>query len=320
MMDLTTHNRSSNTAESTKDIKELSVHRSVLLNELVGALQIQQGDTIVDATAGSGGHSKLACSQLGKSGTLIAIDMDTDALSRSKKQLDDLSCKKIFQEGNFRDIQHIINSLGIEQVDGVMFDLGFNSYQIENSGRGFSFRTSEPLLMTFKKVPNENDITADSIINSWDEEHIADILYGYGEERFARKIARGIITARKIKKIDRTVELVDIVKASTPWWYHSRRIHPATKTFQALRIAVNDEVETLRNGLKETLSILKQGSRLAVISFHSIEDRVVKQFFNGMSKDGYGMIITKKPIVPQRDEILLNPRARSAKLRIFELN
>ena len=217
-------------------------------------------------------------------------------------------------------MQQMINSFGIEHVDGVMFDLGFNSYQIENSGRGFSFRTNEPLLMTFKKVPNENDITADSIINSWDEEHIADILYGYGEERFARRIARGIIAARKIKKIERTVELVDIVKSSTPRWYHARRIHPATKTFQALRIAVNDEIETLRKGLREALSILKRGGRLAVISFHSIEDRVVKQFFNGASKDGHGMIITKKPIVPQRDEISRNPRARSAKLRIFESN
>jgi 16S rRNA (cytosine1402-N4)-methyltransferase len=192
-----------------------------------------------------------------------------------------------------------------------MLDLGLSSDQFETSGRGFTFQKDEPLLMTFKKNPTEHDLTADEIVNTWDEANIADIIYGYGDERYSRRIAKSIVESRPIKT---TFELVEAVKLGTPSAYHRGRINPATKTFQALRITVNDEINTLKEGLRKGFEALNPGGRMAVISFHSIEDRVTKRFF----KEVGGNILTKKPIVPSDEEKIRNPRSRSAKLRIIE--
>ncbi len=203
-------------------------------------------------------------------------------------------------------------------MDAFMLDLGLSSYQFETSGSGFTFRKDEHLLMTFNAVPNEETLTAREIVNVWDENNIADVIYGYGEEKFSRKIAKGIVDARAIKPIETTFELVDIIKKSTPGWYHHGKIHPATRTFQALRITVNDEIGALTEGLAQGFERLRKGGRMAVISFHSIEDRVVKRFMRHQSDAGLGQLITKKPLPPQDAELIRNPRARSAKLRVIE--
>jgi 16S rRNA (cytosine1402-N4)-methyltransferase len=207
-----------------------------------------------------------------------------------------------------------------------MLDLGLSSDQFETSGRGFSFQKNEPLLMTFKENLGPEDLTAKQIVNTWDEENIADIIYGYGEERYSRKIAKGIVGARAVKPIETTFDLVEIIKNSTPSRYAHGKIHPATRTFQALRITVNDEINALKEGLEKGWERLAPGGRMAVISFHSIEDRIVKHFYKSkewMEKaDGTSErtanIITKKPITASHQEISENPRSRSAKLRIIE--
>jgi 16S rRNA (cytosine1402-N4)-methyltransferase len=203
-------------------------------------------------------------------------------------------------------------------VDRILLDIGLSSNQFEDSGRGFSFQKDEPLIMSFKKDLKETDLTAKEILNTWDRENIEAILKGYGEEQFAWKISKAIVERREQKPIETTFELVDIVKSATPKFYHHRKIHPATKTFQALRITVNDEIESLKDGINKGFNILNKDGRIAVISFHSLEDRIVKQFFREMEDSGVGKRITKKPILPSEEEIRENPRSRSAKLRILE--
>lgn len=293
-------------------------HIPVLLKEVILALIIKSDDTVVDATVNGGGHAKVICKQLGKKGTFIGVDLDRSALERAQKQLQGVQCRVFLEENNYRNLDIVLKGLGIEKVDSILFDLGLSSLQLEESGRGFSFKKDEPLLLTFKKDPIANDLTGREILNRWDEEHIANIIYGYGEERYARGIARKIIETRKKHPILSTVDLVRIVEAVLPGRYKYRKIHPATKVFQALRIAVNDELGTIEEGLSKALQSLKQGGQIAVISFHSIEDRVVKIFFNQKQKEKIGIVITKKPIIPNRNEIKNNPRARSAKLRIFK--
>ena len=214
---------------------------------------------------------------------------------------------------NFRNISHILERLGVGQVNKMLFDLGWSGYQIA-APRGFSFQNDEPLLMTY----GEGGETAADIVNSSTEEELADIIFTYGEERFARSIARAIIAARSKARILTTAALVAAVKAGTPRAYHDRKIHPATKTFQALRIAVNDEIGAMRQGITAGVSALAPNGKLAVISFHSIEDRVVKGLLRDAVEAGMGMLNPKKPIVSSRAEILKNRRARSAKLRVFE--
>jgi 16S rRNA (cytosine1402-N4)-methyltransferase len=209
--------------------------------------------------------------------------------------------------------------LNIKKVNGVVFDLGLSSDHFENSGRGFSFKKDEPLLMTFEKDLTKARFTARDIVNDWDEENIADILYGYGEEKFSRRIAKNIVEARKEKAINTTTDLVEIIEKSVPVWYKKgRKTHFATKTFQALRITVNDELETLKDGLKKGFDALEKQGRLVVVSFHSLEDRIIKNFMRDKKNEREGILITKKPIVPSREEIKENPRSRSAKLRIIE--
>lgn len=293
-------------------------HISVLSQELLTHLAIEPNNIVVDATINGGGHSSMVSRVLGVKGTLVGIDLDKDALREAREQLRGISCRIIFVEGNYRNIDALLSKEGIAQADRVFFDLGLSSRQLEESGRGFSFKRKEPLLMTFKVLPNKNDRTAHEIVNEWEEKHIADIIFGYGEERFARRIAREIVAYRKSERIVTTTQLVAIIQNATPHWYHKRNIHCATKTFQALRIAVNDEIEGLKEALQKAYDILAPSGRIGVISFHSIEDRVVKHTFKDLEKQGCGKVLTKKPIVPTRGEIKENPRARSAKLRFFK--
>ncbi len=294
-----------------------TVHTSVLLKETIEGLNLADGGVIVDGTFGGGGHSAEVCRR-SKGVKIIAIDQDKGAFAKAKDKFVDSKCDLNFVNGNFRDISEILQKENVERVSGIILDLGLSSDQLENSGRGFSFMNEEPLLMTMKENPRPEDLTAQDIVNSWSEQSLADIIYGYGEERYAKRIAKGISEARKKKKIETTFDLVQIIKDSVPGSYAKGRINPATKTFQALRIAVNDELGALEAGLRKGFEVLDKGGRMCVISFHSLEDRIVKRFFKELSKAGYAKLINKKPITAQREEIIQNPRSRSAKLRILE--
>lgn len=293
-------------------------HKTVLLHEAIDGLDIKAGDVFVDGTVGGGGHSEEVAKRFGNSVKIIGIDQDSEALERTKQRLAALECNVTLTEGNFRDIDMILKNIGFDHVDKILLDIGLSSNQFEDSGRGFSFQKDEPLIMSFKKDITEEDLTAREIVNSWDEENIRAILEGYGEEQFAWKIAKAIVAAREIKPIETTFELVEIIKSATPKFYHHRKIHPATKTFQALRITVNNEIESLKEAVLKGFEHLSPGGRIAIISFHSLEDRVVKQFFKQQEEEGVGKRVTKKPITPLEHEISENPRSRSAKLRIIE--
>jgi len=293
-------------------------HKSVLLKESVDGLEIKSGDIFVDGTLGGGGHSEEVCNRFGNTVVMIGIDLDPEALSRATARLSSKECNLKTLQGSFRNIDTLVSSLGFQKVDKILLDIGLSSNQFEDSGRGFSFQKDEPLIMSFKKDLTEEDLTAREIVNTWDRENIQAILEGYGEEQFAWKIAKAIVERREVKPIETTFELVEIVKSATPKFYHHRKIHPATKTFQALRITVNDEIESLKEGVRKGFEILNPNGRIAVISFHSLEDRVVKQFFREREDGGVGKRVTKKPILPTGEEVSENPRARSAKLRILE--
>lgn len=294
------------------------MHQSVLLHEVITYLDIKKGDAVLDGTINGGGHSKAMCELIGSKGKLIGIDQDKEALARATKALSQCNAPHFLIQENFRNLDRVLLSTGMKTVDKILLDLGFSSFQIETSGRGFSFQKDEPLLMTLKASPQPEDLTAEEIVNTWEEEHIADIIYGFGEERFSRRIAKGIVSAREKKRITTTGELARIIIESVPERLRSGKIHPATKTFQALRITVNDELGALTEGLEKGIRALSPGGRMAVISFHSLEDRIVKNTFRQKQKEGIVSILTKKPLVPSREEIGENKRARSAKLRVIE--
>jgi 16S rRNA (cytosine1402-N4)-methyltransferase len=283
-------------------------HVSVLLHEAIEGLQIQEGDVVVDGTLGGGGHTEEMVRMWNGKIRVIGIDRDIDALQRVEERLGS-SAHVTYVEGSFRNIDTILDSLQIQSVQRILLDIGLSSDQFDISGRGFSFQKNEPLLMTFKKNPGPDDITAQSIINEWEEENIYAIIRNYGEEKFARRIASAIVSARKIKPITTTFELSDIIKNATPAFYHRQKIHPATRTFQALRITVNDEIESLKDGLRKGFERLSSSGRLAVISFHSLEDREVKNFFKQVEDESKGKRITKKPLVATEEEIANNPRS-----------
>lgn len=294
------------------------VHIPVLLNEIVSYFkEVSKPYVYVDGTLGSGGHAyELATRHKGL--IVVGFDKDTDALRRAEKKLAGATKQLVLVSESFDTIAVELKKKGIVQVDTILLDLGISSVQLEDSERGFSFKRDEPLLMTMEK--NRTELTAEDIVNTWSEESIANVLYGYGEERFARRIARAIVLKRKNSPIKTTFDLVTVVVESLPKAVRNGKIHPATKTFQALRIAVNDELGTLERGIQEGWSVLKSGGRMLVITFHSLEDRIVKNMFREFSKEGVGTLLTKKPIVPQREECIENPRARSAKLRVIEKN
>lgn len=291
-----------------------SVHKTVLLHEAIDGLNLKDDSVVVDGTFGGGGHSSEMCRKFPHL-KLIAIDQDESAFKKAESKFKDLDCDITFVNDNFRNFTKIAD--GVE-VDGVLLDLGLSSDQLENSIRGFSFMKDEPLYMTMKENPGVEDLTAGDVVNSWSEESLADIIYGYGEERLSRRIAKGIVEARKKKRIETTKELVEVIKNSVPVAYQRGKIHYATRTFQAIRIAVNDELGALTEGLEGGFKVLKSGGRMSVISFHSLEDRIVKRFFKEKSDAGEGKLINKKVILAGDEEIKNNPRARSAKLRIIE--
>jgi 16S rRNA (cytosine1402-N4)-methyltransferase len=291
-------------------------HRTVLLQESVDLLDIHPGDVVVDGTVGSGGHTEEIIKRFGNTVHIIALDADSDALARSQARLEGFGAHITFKQSNFRNIDEALRDLHIETVHKVLLDLGWSTDQFEDKERGFSFQIDAPLRMVYKKYA-EGDITAETILNEWGEETIATILFAYGEERYARRIASKIVQARVRKPILTTFELVNIILEATPLAYHHRKIHAATKTFQALRIAVNDELQALKEGIEKIFNSVAPGGRIAIISFHSLEDRIVKRFFQQKVKDGVALRITKKPITPSSEEIKVNRRARSAKLRVI---
>jgi len=293
------------------------LHKSVLANELIEILNISVGETILDGTINGGGQAEQICKLIGKKGTLIGIDLDKKALKKSEERLKKFSSKKYLVHDNFRNIEEILNNLNIEKVDKMYFDLGLSTDQLEGSERGFSFRREEPLLMTFDENLEDENLTAKDIINTWEEERIADVIFAYGEESMARRIARAIVKEREKEPIKTTSKLADIVEKAVPKNKKRSGLHPARKTFQALRIAVNDELESLKDALRAMENRLSPGGIIALISFHGLEDKIVKNFFKDWQNEGLGKILTKKPISPSNKEIEGNPRASSAKLRAF---
>ncbi len=292
------------------------LHKSVLLNECIEGLELKPNDVVVDATLGGAGHFGAILSHLDETGTLIGIDADEAAIERAQARAKGALATVHLVNDNFRTLDTILADLKIESVSKFIFDLGWSSFQLSGQ-RGFSFMTDEPLYMTYSD-PSKGGQTAADIVNTATEDALTDIFFSYGEERFARNIAKGIVAARKDHHIVSTNDLAEIVKTSTPTWYHSKRTNPATKTFQALRIAVNDEFNALREGLASAITHLAPGGRIAVISFHSLEDRIVKTMFRDAAREGKGIVVDRTPISPSEAELKENPRARSAKLRLFE--
>ncbi|MCA9358037.1 16S rRNA (cytosine(1402)-N(4))-methyltransferase RsmH [Candidatus Kaiserbacteria bacterium] len=289
-------------------------HKTVLLHEAVDAIILSPSDTVVDATFGSGGHAREITNRLTEAGVYVGIDADETALDKTK--LENISPQTHLVHSNFSEIGNILSSLQIEGVDGILADLGWRMEQFADGSKGFSFMHDGPLHMTFGKA-EDYSFTAEDIINDWEEHVIADILFGYAEERFARRIAKAIVEQRKYSRITSTKQLVEIVEGALPKAARRGKIHPATKSFQALRIAVNDELGVLERFIKDAFTALKPGGRLAIITFHSIEDRVVKHSFRELKDAGLASLTPKKPIVPSEEELKENPRARSAKLRVI---
>jgi 16S rRNA (cytosine1402-N4)-methyltransferase len=311
-----------------------SIHKTVLLNETIEGLNLHDKSLVLDCTFGGGGHSLEVLLKYPKT-KVIALDQDNSAWEKAKSKFQGLEKRITFVNANFSKLDHLENfgafALGDKRtgdprrlnfpndpIDAIIFDLGLSSDQLENSGRGFSFMKDEPLIMTMKENPLSEDITALEVVNTWEEKNLADIIYGYGEERYARRIAKGIVEARKNGEIKTTFDLVKIIESVVPAVYRRGRIHPATRTFQALRIAVNDELGVLKDGLEKGFNQLKVSGRMSVISFHSLEDRITKKFYKEKEKQGKAKLINKKPILASSEELKNNPRARSAKLRILE--
>ncbi len=290
---------------------EMNTHKTVLLNESIAGLNLKEGAMVVDATLGGAGHSRAIAEAIG-SGTLIAVDADARALEIARTRLAGLPATIKLVQGNFKDLTEILANEGVHEADAFLFDLGWSQNQMDDPHRGFSFRTEGPLFM---RLGDAGDLTASDIVNHWNEAEITKVLSEYGEEQFASRIARGIVAARPIET---TTQLAAVIETAVPAFYRNKRIHAATKTFQALRIAVNDELGVLTKALESAWRHTRSRGRIAVISFHSLEDRIVKHFFKEKAEKEEGKLITKKPIVPTDEEIELNQRSRSAKLRVIE--
>ncbi len=298
------------------------VHKSVLFDEAIKALDLNENKIIVDGTAGGGGHSGEIAKRAKR---VISIDQDPDAITVLNERLGDKENVTIVHD-NYSNIKNIISNLNIEQIDGLLLDLGVSSFQLDTAERGFSFHKDAPLDMRMSK----SGLSAYDVVNNYDERQLADIIYRYGEERFSRRIAANIVKARAKKPIETTFELVDIIKSSMPQ-KAMRDAHPARRTFQAIRIEVNAELDVLKSTLEDAFDILAPGGRIAIITFHSLEDRIVKEQFakwcQGCTcpKEFPVCVCGKKPkgktfksISPSKEELEENPRARSSRLRIFE--
>jgi len=293
------------------------MHKSVLLKKAIDGLDLKKGDIYLDATLGAGGHAEEVYARMKAETQIYGIDADETAVSIAKERLQLLGAKPHFAVCNFRHLDKVFDLLNMDAPTKILFDLGWSAMQMEESKRGFSFLRDEPLVMTLAKGDGA-EVTAYDAVNAWGEENLADIIYGYGEEKYSRRIARAIVEAREAKPITSSLELAEIVKAAVPVWYRFGKIHPATRTFQAIRIAVNDELQALKEGLEKAFEILQNEGRIAAISFHSLEDRIVKNFFRDLADAGKAEILTKKPITADEDELRQNARSRSAKLRIIK--
>ncbi len=304
-------------------------HRTVLLHEAIESLLLKKCDVVVDGTLGGAGHALAIVKQLGHGGTFIGVDADEDAVSRARDVLADAQAPEdvgppvpalgngptvLLINDNFRNLKSALERVHIESIDKVLFDLGWSQFQL-SAGRGFSFQTDEALSMAYAK---NQSLTAATIVNEWAEQSIEDVLRGFGGERYAGRIAERIVRERAIRRIATARDLAEIVRAAVPAAYRHGKIHPATKSFQALRIAVNDEFGALSEGMQAAWDLLAHDGRLAVISFHSSEDRIVKHRFANWARDGQAVLVTRKPIVPSEQELKANPRARSAKLRVIQ--
>ena len=304
-------------------------HFSVLLNECLEGLNIKENGIYVDGTLGGAGHSSEILKRLSNEGRLIGIDQDTDALKAAKERLKDYS-NVTFVHSNFSNIENVLNNLNIDGVDGILMDWGLSSYQLEEGERGFSYMKDAPLDM---RMNRENDFSAYNVVNEYSEEDLYRIIRDYGEEKFAKRIASFIVENRQEKNIETTLELVEIIKNAIPAKARREGPHPAKRTFQAIRIEVNSELSILNKTIEDGVEKLNKGGRMAIITFHSLEDRIVKNKFRDLAvscrcpkefpvcvcgEKAKVKIISRKAIEPTKEEVEVNPRSRSAKLRVIE--
>ena len=305
-------------------------HETVMLDEVIQGLNIKSDGIYVDGTLGGGGHSEEICKKLDKSGLLIGIDRDKDALVASGKRLEKYSCRKIFIQSNYSEIKNVLKGLKLSGVDGAILDLGVSSFQLDNAQRGFSYMRNAPLDM---RMNQDDHFTAYDVITGYSEKELSRVIAKYGEERWHSRIAEFIVKERKKEDIKTTEQLVDVIKAAIPAKARREGPHPAKRTFQAIRIEVNEELSRLKKAVGEFCEVLNEGGRFCVISFHSLEDRIVKETFNEKSnpctcpkefpicvcgKVAEIKKITRKPMTPSPEEMENNPRSRSSKLRIIE--
>ena len=305
------------------------VHKSVLLYETVGSLNIKPGGIYVDGTLGGGGHAYEVCKRLG-GGRLIGIDQDADAIRAAGERLAPFKDKVTIVRSNYQNIENVLKELNIEKVDGIYLDLGVSSYQLDTASRGFTYREDAPLDM---RMDQRNPTTAADIVNGYSEMELFHIIRDYGEDNFAKNIAKHIVKARAEKPIETTGELSEIIKAAIPAKVRATGGHPAKRTFQAIRIELNHELDVLENSIDTMIRLLNPEGRLSIITFHSLEDTIVKTRFRTnenpcicppdfpvcvCGRKSMGKVITRKPILPSKEELEENSRSKSAKLRVFE--
>ena len=305
-------------------------HKSVLLNETIDGLNIKPDGIYVDGTLGGGGHAYEVCRRLGEKGSIVGIDQDAAAIEAASARLKDFGEKVTIVRSNYCDMKSKLHELGIDKVDGIVLDLGVSSYQLDTAERGFSYREDAPLDM---RMDTRQKMTARDIVNDYTEADLYRVIRDYGEDKFAKNIAKHIVQARAVKPVETTAELSEIIRASIPMKFQKKSGHPAKRTFQAIRIELKRELDVLRDSLDDMIDLLNPGGRLCIITFHSLEDRIVKSAFRKnenpctcppdfpvcvCGKKSKGSIITKKPILPSEEELEYNSRSKSAKLRIFE--
>ena len=305
-------------------------HKSVLLNETIDGLNIKPDGIYVDGTLGGGGHAYEVCRRLGEKGSIVGIDQDAAAIEAASARLKDFGEKVTIVRSNYCDMKSKLHELGIDKVDGIVLDLGVSSYQLDTAERGFSYREDAPLDM---RMDTRQKMTARDIVNDYTEADLYRVIRDYGEDKFAKNIAKHIVQARAVKPVETTAELSEIIRASIPMKFQKKSGHPAKRTFQAIRIELNRELDVLRDSLDDMIDLLNPGGRLCIITFHSLEDRIAKSAFRKnenpctcppdfpvcvCGKKSKGSIITKKPILPSEEELEYNSRSKSAKLRIFE--
>ena len=305
-------------------------HKSVLLYETVDSLNIRPDGIYVDGTLGGGGHAYEVCKRLGEHGRLIGIDQDADAIAAASARLSEFQDKITVVRSNYENIASVLHDLGIEKVDGIYLDLGVSSYQLDTASRGFTYREDAPLDM---RMDQRNTQTAADIVNTYSETELYHIIRDYGEDRFAKNIAKHIVQRRQEKPYETTGELIETIKAAIPAKIRATGGHPAKRTFQAIRIELNHELDVLNRSIDTMIDLLNPGGRLSIITFHSLEDRIVKKRFRDnenpcicppefpvcmCGRKSKGTVITRKPIVPGEEELEYNKRSKSSKLRVFE--